>query len=64
MTERAEPYLNNYKDINKIILPGRVRADIDKLSKSYGIPFERGPEEVKDIPEFFGRPEKKRKLNY
>ena len=55
--------LKNVKDINKIILPGRVRADIDKLSKSYGIPFERGPEEVKDIPEFFGRPEKKRKLN-
>ena len=55
--------LKNVKGINKIILPGRVRVDIDKLSKSYGIPFERGPEEVKDIPEFFGRPEKKRKLN-
>ena len=55
--------LKNVKGINKIILPGRVRVDIDKLSKSYGVPFERGPEEVRDIPEFFGRSQKKKKLN-
>jgi len=54
--------LKDVKGINKIILPGRVRLDIRKLSKTYGIPFERGPEEVRDIPEFFGRSEKKKKL--
>ena len=55
--------LKDIKGINKVILPGRVRVDIKKLSKSYGIPFERGPEELRDIPEFFGRSEKKKKLN-
>ena len=54
--------LQDVKGINKVILPGRVRVDIDKLSKNYGIPFERGPEEIRDIPEFFGRSEKKKKL--
>ena len=52
--------LQDVKGINKVILPGRVRVDIDKLSKNYGIPFERGPEEIRDIPEFFGRSEKKK----
>ena len=54
--------LQDVKGINKVILPGRVRVDINKLSKNYGIPFERGPEEIRDIPEFFGRSEKKKKL--
>ena len=55
--------LKNTKGINKVILPGRVRVDINKLSKSYGVPFLRGPEELRDIPEFFGRSEKKKELN-
>jgi hypothetical protein len=54
--------LQDIKGINKVILPGRVRVDIDKLSKNYGIPFERGPEEIRGIPEFLGRAEKKKKL--
>ena len=55
--------LKDVKGINKVILPGRVRVDIDKLSNSYGIPFQRGPEELRDIPEFFGRSEKKKEIN-
>ncbi len=54
--------LKDIKGINKIILPGRVRVDLNKLTKNYGVPFERGPEELRDIPEFFGRSEKKKKL--
>ena len=54
--------LKDVKGINKVILPGRVRVDINKLSKNYGVPFERGPEELRDIPEFFGRSEKKKIL--
>ena len=55
--------LQDVKGINKVILPGRVRVDINKLSKNYGIPFERGPEEIRYIPEFFGTSEKKKKIN-
>ena len=42
----------------KIMLPGRCRADLDRLAAHYGIPVERGPDEVRDIPVFFGRARK------
>jgi dihydropteroate synthase-like protein len=43
---------------DKIMLPGRCRADLDRLSEVYGVPVLRGPDEVKDIPVFFGRAQK------
>ena len=43
---------------DKMMLPGRCRADLDRLSAHYGIPVVRGPDEVKDIPVFFGRARK------
>ena len=42
-------------EADKVMLPGRCRADLDRLSESFGVPFVRGPDEVKDIPAFFGR---------
>ncbi|MFP4892431.1 DUF6513 domain-containing protein [Paraburkholderia sp. EG304] len=38
----------------RVIVPGRCRGDLDALSAHFGVPFERGPEEVKDLPQFFG----------
>jgi dihydropteroate synthase-like protein len=38
----------------RVIVPGRCRGDLDALSAHYGVPFERGPEEVKDLPQYFG----------
>jgi dihydropteroate synthase-like protein len=43
---------------DKIMLPGRCRADLDRLSERFGVPFLRGPDELKDIPSFFGRARK------
>jgi len=40
---------------DRIIVPGRCRGDLDSLSAHYGIPVERGPEELKDLPQFFNR---------
>lgn len=40
---------------DRIILPGRCRGDVDGLSAHYGIPVQRGPEELKDLPRFFKR---------
>lgn len=42
-------------EADRVILPGRCRADLDVLSKDFGVPFERGPEEVADLPAFLGR---------
>ncbi|MFI5013496.1 MAG: DUF6513 domain-containing protein [Hyphomicrobiales bacterium] len=43
---------------NRAVLPGRCRADTDRLSALFGLPFERGPDEVRDIPGWLGRKEK------
>ncbi len=39
----------------RVIVPGRCRGDLVALTEHYGVRFERGPEEVKDLPQFFGR---------
>ncbi len=40
---------------NRVILPGRSRGDLDALAQQFGVPFSRGPDDLKDLPEFFGR---------
>ncbi len=40
---------------DRIFVPGRCRGDLEALSKDLGIPVERGPEELKDLPQFFGQ---------
>lgn len=40
---------------SRMIVPGRCRGDLDALTEHYGVNVERGPEEVKDLPQFFGR---------
>ena len=40
---------------SRLVVPGRCRADLDRLAKEFGRPFERGPDEVRDIPEWLGR---------
>jgi dihydropteroate synthase-like protein len=42
-------------DADRVLLPGRCRADLDRLSAEFGVPFERGPDEVKDLPAYFGK---------
>lgn len=39
----------------RMVVPGRCRGDLDALSLHYGIPVQRGPEELKDLPQFFNR---------
>jgi dihydropteroate synthase-like protein len=38
----------------RVILPGRCRADLAALSLAFGTPFERGPDELKDLPAYLG----------
>lgn len=40
---------------DRIVVPGRCRGDMEALSGHFGIPVQRGPEEVKDLPRFFDR---------
>ncbi|MEQ8233668.1 MAG: DUF6513 domain-containing protein [Gammaproteobacteria bacterium] len=47
--------LGDVDAFDRIILPGRCRGDLDDLGAHFGKPFERGPEELKDLPGYFGR---------
>ena len=40
---------------NRVMVPGRCRADLERLQAEFGVPFERGPDELKDLPAFFGK---------
>ncbi len=39
---------------DRIVVPGRCRGDLEALSSTLGVTVQRGPEELKDLPEFFG----------
>jgi dihydropteroate synthase-like protein len=40
---------------DRILLPGRCRGDVEGLAAHFGVPVQRGPEELKDLPQFFSR---------
>jgi dihydropteroate synthase-like protein len=42
-------------DADRIVLPGRCRIDLARLTETFGVPFERGPDELKDLPAYFGK---------
>jgi dihydropteroate synthase-like protein len=42
-------------DADRVMVPGRCRADLDRLTAELGVPFVRGPDELQDLPGFFGR---------
>ena len=42
------------QDVDKIIVPGKFRGDLDKLSKFFDIPVERGPDDLSHLPDYFG----------
>ena len=46
--------LTDVEKAQRIIIPGRCRGDIGTLSTFLGVPVERGPEELKDLPIYFG----------
>jgi dihydropteroate synthase-like protein len=41
-------------DADKMIVPGLCQGDLTQLEAQYGIPVERGPEDLKDLPQYFG----------
>ena len=47
--------LKNTGNANKMILPGLCQGDLSQLHRQYGIPVERGPDDLKDLPQYFGQ---------
>jgi len=50
-------------DSTRIMVPGRCRGNLDVLADHYGVPVVRGPEELKDLPQYFGRSDASKDLN-
>lgn len=39
----------------RVLVPGLCAGNLEEASRHLGVPVERGPEDLKDLPEFFGR---------
>ena len=46
--------LADARGANRVIVPGMCRGELAPLAEKYGVPVERGPEDLKDIPQYFG----------
>lgn len=53
-TDLLERRLGDVSAYDRIILPGRCRGDLERLAARFGRPFVRGPEELKDLPDYLG----------
>ncbi len=55
-TDMVARRLHDTFGADRIILPGRCRGDIEALSRHFNnLPVMRGPEELKDLPQYFGQ---------
>lgn len=55
--------LPDARGADRIVIPGLCRGDLAPLASKYGVPVERGPEDLKDLPQYFGRGGKKPDLS-
>src|SRR5215217_2177059 len=54
-TDLVARRLNDTFSADRIVLPGHCRGNIDALAKQLDVPVERGPKELKDLPQYFGQ---------
>jgi dihydropteroate synthase-like protein len=47
--------LPDARGADRIVLPGLCRGDLAPLQEKYGVPVNLGPEDLKDLPQYFGR---------
>jgi len=58
-TEIVELRLTLPEGADRVVMPGRFRGDLERLSDHFGTRFERGPDEVADLPEYLGHAKEK-----
>ncbi|MDE2577393.1 MAG: dihydropteroate synthase [Hyphomicrobiales bacterium] len=42
-------------EADRVVTPGRCRADLEALSRDFGVPFVRGPDELADLAAWLGQ---------
>ncbi len=55
--------LNKEQDADRIIIPGKFRGNIKKLSRYFNMPVERGPDDISHLPDYFGMKKPDEKLD-
>lgn len=53
--EIVERRLKLPEGTDRVLMPGRFRGDLDRLERFFGVPFTRGPDEMADLPDYFGQ---------
>ena len=53
--------LQKEQDVDRIIIPGKFRGNLKKLTRYFNIKVERGPDDISHLPDYFGlkKPEEK-----
>jgi dihydropteroate synthase-like protein len=62
-TDIVERRLTLPEGADRVVMPGRFRGDLERLSDFFGTRFERGPDEVADLPEYLGHAKEKADLS-
>lgn len=47
--------LPDARGADRVIVPGLCRGDLSPLAEKYGVPVSLGPQDLKDLPQYFGR---------
>lgn len=58
-TDIVERRLKLPEGADRVVMPGRFRGDLERLSDFFGTRFERGPDEIADLPEYLGHAKRK-----
>lgn len=53
--EIVERRLKIPEGTDRVLMPGRFRGDLERLERFFGVPFSRGPDEIADLPDYFGQ---------
>jgi dihydropteroate synthase-like protein len=54
-TDWVARHLTVPEHIDRILLPGLCRGELERISTPAAVPVERGPKDLRDLPEFFGK---------
>jgi len=56
--------LGDIAGIDRVVVPGLFGGDISQLTEHFGVPFERGPKDLRDLPEFLGGAKRQTDLSH
>jgi dihydropteroate synthase-like protein len=54
-TDWVARHLSVPEHIDRILLPGLCRGELEQISTPAAVPVERGPKDLRDLPQFFGK---------